>query len=703
MSFIRTLAILVLFATEVITAGRTYAQNALTWEDFVESYADESYEDSELDTELFETLQELHSHPLNINTVTKDELLTLPFISEEQANDILYYISKNGAMASLGELMLINSMDKQTRDKIRLFTYAGDADEKAHSMSWKELGKRLRSEAVWRSDIPFYTKAGNSKIPDEVLIKSPNKAYIGDKFHHSGRISLKSMEHIFAGIQMEKDAGEYGIDHIAGYLMIKDMGIVKRAIVGNYRLSFGQGLAINSAAKFGKMMMLGKTGQMDAGITKHSSTAEYGYMTGAATTIALGDFEVSAFASYRNADGTFRNDFLGISSLKTDGLHRTQLERSKDGNITITDLGGNVHWENDYLRLSATFVNTHFDTPLAPKHNTESSLYRLYNAQGNDFQVGSIAYSWRFKRIHFIGETAMSHANGIFNPETKTVDGKQNGFATVNTLNWSINGSNTLTAIGRWYGAKFISINGKAFGENSAVQNEEGVFIGWTSRSFSNLNLEAYTDFMYFPWLKYKVSDSSYGIEAMAQAEYSFSPSTTLLVRYRLKTKERDYDYIGLENTKMSELLYKTNHNVKVQFNCSVSPFVTLRTQANAVFTHFGNDDEKGFAIAEHVRWQNTRKLLFDFGISYFNTDSYDSRISTYEPSLLYAFGFTSQFYKGIRTTILSTVPLVKDKLFITAKLGATHYFNRSTIGTGTEMINANHREDLQVQVRWKI
>ena len=68
------------------------------------------------------------------------------------------------------------------------------------------------------------------------------------------------MNHLLAGIQMEKDAGERGVDYVSGYVMLKDMGFVKRAIVGNYRLSFGQGLAVNTSMKYGKMiiMMQGK-------------------------------------------------------------------------------------------------------------------------------------------------------------------------------------------------------------------------------------------------------------------------------------------------------------------------------------------------------------------------------------------------------------------------------------------------------------
>ena len=377
--------------------------------------------------------------------------------------------------------------------------------------------------------------------------------------------------------------------------------------------------------------------------------------------------------------------------MKTDGLHRTQLERSKKGNCSTTNLGSNIHWEYKALRLSTTFIATHLSVPLRPKHDTASSIYRTYNAHGQDFLVSSLAYAYRFKSITFSGETAFSHIE------------RQNGIATLNSIRWRVNSSNVLTLVGRYYGAKFVSLNRKAFGENATPQNEEGVFLSWTSRSIKNVVLESYADAMYFPWLKSQVSSSSYGFDGMLQASYSPHKRWNLLARYRLKTKQKDF-VIERESGNIKMLEYNTNHLVKLQLNLTLSPSLSLRTSATGSLVSFGaNPNEKGFAIGEQVRWQNPQnKCRIDVGITYFNTDSYAARLYHYEPSLLYAFGSTAYFYKGIRTTLVALLPLVKKSLFLNAKLGITRYFNRSTIGTGLELINAAHREDLQVLLRWK-
>jgi hypothetical protein len=666
----------------------------MAWEDFVALMVEENDEE-EIDEETMERLFELYGNPIDINKARKEDLEMLPFLSEEQVNEVLQYVEKNGPMMSLGELMMVKNLGMKEREMLRLFVKVDEELQlhrnKQDHVTLKELMKWSKHEAVWRTDVPFYKKEGYKEVPAEVLRKSPNKVYQGDKYHHAFRYAFSGMNHLLAGLQMEKDAGERGVDYVSGYMMLKEIGCVKSAVLGNYRVSFGKGLAVNGGMRFGKTMMLSTMDRMDAGFSRHSSTSESGYFTGAATTIQLKDWQLSAFASYRKGDGTYNSDSTGMTSLKTDGLHRTQLERSKKGNLGISNFGGNIHWEHKELRLSATGVFTHFDVPLMPQHNTPASLYRYYNASGQDFFVGSLAYTYRFKSLTFSGETAFSHTE------------KQNGVASLNALRWRVNNANVLTLIGRYYGAKFVSINGKAFGENSSVQNEEGILLGWTSKSLQNIEIQSYIDVMYFPWLKQNVSASSNGYEGMVQALYSANKKWSLLARYRIKSKQKDF-LIDTNDKTISILKYNTNQSVKLQLNNNLSSFVTLRTSATGSLISFGNNPhEKGFAIGENIRWQNPRnKCRIDFGITYFNTDSYNARVYNYESSLLYTSGSTSYYYQGIRTTLLASIPIAKQTLFINAKLGMTRYFNRDTIGSGLEMIDGNHREDLQVQVRWK-
>ena len=86
-----------------------------SWEEFVEKISVDEYEDGEDLSPLLEELAALHEHPFNLNTATKDDLEQLPFLDGDEIEEILAYVYRYGPMQSLGELMLIEELDYQTR------------------------------------------------------------------------------------------------------------------------------------------------------------------------------------------------------------------------------------------------------------------------------------------------------------------------------------------------------------------------------------------------------------------------------------------------------------------------------------------------------------------------------------------------------------------------------------------------------------
>lgn len=673
------------------------AQEKFTWEDFIEQAMLEDEENTEEDELTYEVLEHLHLHPINLNMATEEELLQLPFIDKKQAESIITYRDRNKPMRSTGELMFINELDKRTRDYLQLFCFAGETEENNRRTTGALL-KNIKHETAMKFDAPLYTKEGQRRHTAEELQKSPNKEYRGDRFHENLRYTLSSQDKLFAGIILEKDAGEKGVDYVSGYIMAKGIDLGRKTelsnvIAGNYRISLGQGLAINTATSFGKSMSTNLLNKMDRGISPHRSGMEYGYLTGGAASIKLSNITLSAFAGYTRRDGTMRNDYAGVSAIKTDGLHRTPLEYSKKGNMTETTFGGNLHWEHNRLKLSFTAVNTHFSMPLAPSWDTDGTLYKKYNAQGRDFQVYSLSYQLRLKRVTITGESAMSHTEGL-----KEGHGRQNGFATIATITYTPNSTNRFMLTGRSLGAKFVSIHGKTFSENSLPQNERGVYLGWRTSMIPSIDIDAYVDVMYFPWLKSGVSKASYGIDSKTQITYTHNRISTWELRYSIKSKQKDYKTVDQQRV----LQFNTRHSIKLQNNLNITKSLALRSSAYLTLCKFAiNPVEKGYAICEDLRWE-AKKLKTSVGLAYFDTDSYNTRVYTYESSPLYSFGMTSLMYRGIRAYAMMSYSIT-GKLIITGKIGMTKYLNRDEISSGTELIRANHKEDVQMMLRWKI
>lgn len=98
---------------------------------------------------------------------------------------------------------------------------------------------------------------------------------------------------------------------------------MKSLALGNYKLSFGQGLVLSTDFRLGKTFSMSTSEYRTGGIRKHSSTDEYNYFRGVAATMELlRCLELSVFYSHRSMDGVVKNG--EITSIFKTGLHRTE-------------------------------------------------------------------------------------------------------------------------------------------------------------------------------------------------------------------------------------------------------------------------------------------------------------------------------------------------------------------------------------------
>jgi hypothetical protein len=95
------------------------------------------------------------------------------------------------------------------------------------------------------------------------------------------------------------------------------------------------------------------------------------------------------------------------------------------------------------------------------------------------------------------------------------------------------------------------------------------------------------------------------------------------------------------------------------------------------------------------------RTLKAAVGGGYFHTTGYASRLYVYERSPRYNFSYPAFYGEGMRLMLMLQGALV-SRLTLTAKVGLTRYFDRSTIGTGLQQINSSTQTDLDLQLRWK-
>lgn len=625
------------------------------WEDFVEEYISDVDRAEEEDLQLhLQELKERHEHPMNINTASVEDLLQLPFLSEAQIEQIHAYIYLHGQMQTLAELRLVPLIDEVTRRRISLFVYAEPEKQEED----KRLFAHLRNDFSTRLDIPLYYRMGQQK---------QSGGYRGDALYHRIRYTIGNSKHFQAGLRVEKDAGERYYDSYGAYAMLHDVGIVQRAIVGDYRIGFGEGLVMGGSIWNSKSTPPLKT---QGGIRPMTGMDETNFLRGAAVTLSLGKhIRLSAFGSYRKRDATL-TDKSEVQTLLTSGYHRTESEWERRRNVGSTVLGGNVEWYNKGFHIGATGYWQKFDRTLNPG----SQQYRAIYPKGNAFGAAGLNYGYTRYRFSLAGETAYSTAAG-------------GGWATINRASWSINRNYTLSAIGRFYAYQYYSFYSSSLAENSNAQNESGVLLHLQAEPLVGLQLTAYADFFHHPWPRYRMTHSSTGQEFMLQGTYILSQQHTLLARYQLKRKENGD-------------LMEPHHRVKLQWTCEPSERWRLQT-TGSFHSVLGNN---GFMLTQNARLMLAKpNMTFNAQLGWFHTDDYLSRIYVQQPSLYSSVSSASYYGHGMLGVLTARWQSKGGKLMLEARYGMVRYFDREEQGSGLQAILSPWKNDLSFQIRVKI
>ena len=646
------------------------AQSGHEWERYLNEVMTAEDAGSAAWEDTYDLLCELEQHPMDINLAMREQLEQLPFLSAQQVEEIVEYLYRYGPMKSLAELRMIRSLDDSRRRLLTYFIYIGE-------LGTETQYRYAHHELMATGRIPFYERKGDVD------------GYQGYPYRHWLKYQLTYGDQLKAGIVGSQDAGEpffagknrLGYDYYSIYLQLNRWRWIETLILGNYRVSMGMGLILNNSFGLGKVSMLQNMGRPTSTLRAHSSRSSDGYLQGAAATVRIAKgLTATGFISYRAMDATLNKDG-SAATIVTSGYHRTETELEKKNNLKNTTYGGNVHYQANGYHAGLNLVGTHLNRELKP--NT-AVLYRQHYAQGYDFLNVSADYGYVHHRFSVNGETALNRDGAL---------------ATINSLSLQLGSEWSLMALYRFYSFRYTSLYANSYSDGGNVQNESGIYIGATWQPSPSWKLMAYTDYAYFPWAKYQISQSSHSWDQLLQLSYTKS-RWTFGGRYRLRIRPKD-------NDDKTALVTRTEHRGRVSAEYSRGLQTpdnkgwgwSSRTQVDFGFTSF-KDHEKGLMVSETLGFTH-RWLRLNGGVGWFHTDSYDSRVYLYELGPLYSYSVTQFSGEGIRYWLMARANINRN-LMLTAKLGIINYFDRSTIGSSYQQINRSSQTDLDLQLRWK-
>jgi hypothetical protein len=649
-------------------------------------------------TTLVENLTYYAEHPLNLNSVTREELQDFMLLSDLQVDNLLAHRERFGPLMNIYELQAIDGFDLVTISKILPYVKVAEMNAVGH-FSFAEMKKYGKNEIIIREQFILEDQKGYSPIDSATLAESPNSRYLGSRDHLYVRYRYTYSNFISAGITADKDAGEEffrgsqknGFDYYSAHLCVRNIGIIKAAVIGDYQVSFGQGLTAWTGYAFGKTAMALNTKKNGMGIRPYTSVDENKFLRGAGTTLRFGKFESSAFVSFKKRDANISSsdtidatniDILEVSSFQISGLHSTPSEIADKHAIDELLYGGNFAYKGKKLQVGVTAMHADYSAPL----RRNLSLYNQFEFSTKSNTVVGVDYDWSFHNFHFFGEASRS-ANG--------------GMAFINGVLVSLDPRLAMTVHTRWLGRDFQNLYSNVFAEGLTPANERGVYIGLTAKPYRRFTLSAYVDHYYFPWLRNQIDAPSDGTDFLCQLNYTPDKKTDMYFRYRHRDK---FTNAGDEDAIIDYIIPLTQDNWRFNIQYPVGNSIRLRNRVEYSVYHQSNQKaENGFAIWQEISYKKLgMPVSFTARYALFQTDSYDAAIYAYENDMPNTFSVPAYYYKGSRMYLLVNWD-INRKMELYFRISQFYFNNKNVISEGSlTEINGNTKTEMKVMLRIK-
>ena len=633
-------------------------------------------------SELNELLDFYRKNPLNINLASREQLQELQFISPLQINTILQHRLENGMFLDPLELQSLQGFDSQT---IRWLLYFVNIDPRVQSDA--PALKNLLAKGNHDLMIRFgQVLEGQSGFSPSAGATGPE--YLGSALRVFTRYRYNYANSVSASLNMEKDAGEQffsgkgnsGFDFYSGNISFRRPGLLRKLVIGDYALKFGQGLIMWSGSGFGKGAGLNTMAKQGPGLRPYSSVNEALFLRGASGTFNYKKFSLTPFLSDKKFDAALSESDQGISSMGLSGLHRTKTELGNKNRASQLVYGANIQYAGKDLSIGLTAYHTRFSLPFSPP----SSLYQQYNFRGNALSNAGIYYNYTYKNSYIFGEAAHS---------------MNSGFAFINGLMSSLSSQVSLVVLYRNYAKDYHSFFNQSVSEANDAVNEQGFYSGLAIKLNPRWELFTYSDLFRFPWLKFRVDAPSAGYELLAQLSYSPNKKLKLISRFKQQVRQENSD--ELNDDAGLEIINKQNYRMEISYR--INDNFSLRNRAELVQFHKAPvKAEFGFLNYQDIIYDPlSSKFSGNIRFGIFDTASFNSRIYAYENDVLYAYSVPVHQGSGLRCYINGRYKIFRG-LDIWLRYALINYAGQQTAGSSADLISENQRSDFKFQLRYQ-
>ncbi len=653
----------------------------------VERLTELAVEDLDEDFDLSELADRFYyyqQHPIDLNRTDGSELRELRFVPQLFIDNLMEHRSRSGAFVAVQELQAIEGLGDELLRLLLPFVTVAEASP----LSGVSVGELLQAgshdlllrygRTVQQRQGYAVTDTGRSRY-----LGSPDQLLMRYRYRYGKDAQL--------ALNMKKDAGEsffkgaqrHGFDFYSGSVYVTDQGRLRGAVLGDYALQFGQGLAMWNGLGFGKGTVVQGVAKQATGLRPYTSSNEVQFLRGGAAAVAWGPLLITPFFSWRRRDASVGRTADGeatVSALGETGLHRTPTEAANRGAVQQWVTGANIGYQRTRFRVGMLTYRTWFDATIVP----QPLLRNRYAFHGDAGWNSSVYYSRSWRGVYLFGEAAHSHGGG---------------FAFMQGLVATLHHHLSLALHYRHYQRDYHSFFGQGLAAGSGTANERGFYTGLAYHPNRKVEWTVYADFFRFPWLRYRVDAPSHGVDLLTQFTYTWYKQAHVSVRYRYRQQQ--------ENAAMEQphrfLADLHRQQVRVNSQYKLNARWTMRTRLE--LSHYrkeGEAAELGWMAYHDVIYKPLNgRLSGNMRLAVFGIPSYHSRVYAYEHDVLYGYSFPAYHNDGVRA-YANVRCRIGRRLDLWLRYATFIYRDVDEVGSGLDVIAGNRRSDVKVQLRWQ-
>ncbi len=539
-------------------------------------------------TSLMEALDWIRLHPYDLNSITLEELLSIPCVTLSGAQAVLAFRREGGRFRAPDQLLTIAG---------------GDA-------------------RLYRALLPFVCATGNSPCGSarhrvlfrtRAIVAAPSEPSTpGSPLRVSSRVVFEEDGGLEAGALFAKGAGERTEDAFtSGYARIRGLGCVTDILAGDYELESGQGLVLWRGPTAVRSIWSLRPGGGLA-IVPHRSSDETRYLRGLAIAATVkGRWRGALFFSDRSygasvdsggeATGFFREEYsTGASIAKKDAL-REQL------------IGVRAEYAcTGVFTAGLAMYRSSFDRWFSPSDRMRFS--------GNRMEAGGVDVSGRFGVFSLSGEYALMRGGA---------------HALVGSMTLVSSAGQMLMIRCRDYQPAYDNPHASGEGDNGETRNERGVTAALRFLPASGIGLECYVDAFEHPWPSTRSAIPRRGIEFILAGETVILSGGTLSVRC---SRKASYEQVTAKDA-WGRDVRSAGMSAEDHYRCEASCragnslcFSTVLEYAGASAP--GGDVLHGVLLGGDISCTLLSSLSLETRFAVFHTDGYGARLYEYESGL---------------------------------------------------------------------